>query len=212
MSSFHLKMVAIITMLIDHIGSVVFPEFIILRIIGRLAFPLFAFLITEGYRHTSNFSKYLIRLSIFALISQYPFWLAFGFDSRLNIFFTLTFGLLAIYLSEKYENILPVIILALFADVISTDYGAFGILLIYLIHIFRDDFNKMFGYISLLYAGFFLVGGLMVETNAVYYYLQIFALSSFLFIKLYDGRQGPKLKYFFYLFYPVHLLILGLLF
>ncbi|MFN2363319.1 MAG: TraX family protein, partial [Halarsenatibacteraceae bacterium] len=80
MSSFQIKMVAITTMLIDHIGSIIFPEYIILRVIGRLAFPLFAFLITEGYRHTSNINRYLVRLSIFALISQYPFWLAFGFN------------------------------------------------------------------------------------------------------------------------------------
>lgn len=212
MSSFQLKMIAITTMLIDHIGSIIFPEYIILRVIGRLAFPLFAFLITEGYRHTSNINRYLIRLAIFALISQYPFWLAFGFNLHLNIFFTLVFGLLAIHLSEKYENILPVIILALLADLISTDYGAFGILLIYFIHIFRDDFIKMVGTSSLLYVGFYLVGGLMAEFNAIYYYIQFFALVSFLLIKLYNGSQGPKLKYFFYLFYPVHLLILGLLF
>ncbi|MGM0414627.1 MAG: TraX family protein [Bacillota bacterium] len=212
MSSFHLKMIAITTMLIDHIGAIIFPEFIIFRVIGRLAFPLFAFLITEGYRHTSNFNKYLIRLSVFALLSQYPFWLAFGFNLRLNIFFTLSFGLLAIYLSEKYENILPVIIFALFADIISTDYGAFGVLLIYFIHYFRNDYYKMIGFISLLYAGFYLVGGLMADTGGVYYYIQIFALISFIFVKLYNGSQGPKLKYFFYLFYPVHLLILGLLF
>ncbi len=108
MSSFQLKMIAVITMLIDHIGAVIFPDIIVLRIIGRLAFPLFAFLITEGYRHTSNFNRYLGRLFIFAIISQYPFWLAFGFDAGLNIFSTLFLGLIAIHSSEIIKNIIPV--------------------------------------------------------------------------------------------------------
>ena len=212
MSSFQLKIIAITTMLIDHIGSVIFPEYLMFRIIGRLSFPLFAFLITEGYRHTSNFNKYLIRLSIFALVSQYPFWLAFGFDAGLNIFFTLSIGLLAIYSYEKYKNILLVFFLAVFADLIGVDYGFFGIFLIYMIHIFRDNFKSMLLYISGLYFFFFIIIGLVTPESSIFYYIQIFALISFLFIKVYNGSQGPKLKYFFYLFYPVHLLILGLLF
>ncbi|MGM0419750.1 MAG: TraX family protein [Bacillota bacterium] len=209
MSSFKLKMIAIISMLIDHIGVIIFPELIGLRIIGRLAFPLFSFLITEGYRWTSDLHKYFLRLVIFSLISQYPFWIAFGFDSGLNIFFTLTIGLLAIYSSEKYDNEGLVLILAAVAEIIRSDYGFFGVLLIYLIHRFRDDFSKMIIYIASLYGVIYLLSGFLAEQYSIYYYIQLFALISFVFIKYYNGEQGIKLKYFFYLFYPVHLFILG---
>ncbi|MFW6382292.1 MAG: TraX family protein [Bacillota bacterium] len=212
MSSFQLKMVAITTMLIDHIGVIIFPDLIILRIIGRLAFPLFAFLITEGYHHTSNFNKYLARLALLALISQYPFWLAFGFDSGLNIFFTLVLGLLAIALSDKFGNIIPAILLAVLADIIGADYRFFGVFLIYLIHHFRYNYKYLLISVTGLYGFFYLFIGLMVPGNSIFYYIQFFALISFILIKFYSGEQGPKLKYFFYLFYPVHLLILGLLF
>ena len=212
MSSFQLKMIAVISMLIDHTGAVVFPDVIGFRIIGRLAFPLFAFLITEGYHHTSNLKMYALRLSLFSIISQYPFWLAFGFDAGLNIFFTLTLGLLVIYLHDEYKNYPLIFLLAVFADLIGADYGMFGVLIIFLMHIFRDDFKKMLTFVSGLYLLVFPISGLLAAEDAVFYFIQMFALVSFVFIKYYDGRQGIKLKYFFYLFYPVHLLLLGLLF
>ena len=68
-----LKWIAVITMLIDHVGVVFFPEYSIIRWIGRISFPLFAFLICEGYRHTSNIWKYFLRLGIFAIISEIPY-------------------------------------------------------------------------------------------------------------------------------------------
>ena len=115
MSSFKLKMIAITTMLIDHIGVILFPNILWLRLIGRLAFPLFAFFITEGFRKTSNLKKYLQRLFILALISQLPYWTALGMDAGLNIFFTLTLGLLALYLRDKYSTDFPVFLLAILA-------------------------------------------------------------------------------------------------
>lgn len=211
MTSFQLKLIAITTMLIDHIGAVLFPEIIIFRIIGRLAFPLFAFLLTEGYRHTSNLKTYLTRLAVFALISQYPFWQAFGYDAGLNIFFTLITGLLAIYLVEHYQNILPVFILGLMADLINLDYGMFGIILIFLIYYYRNEFKRLTIYLILLYSLFYIPGGLQADYEAVHYYIQFFALISLIFIKLYNGREGLKLKYFFYVFYPAHLLIISFL-
>jgi len=215
MTSFQLKMIAMTTMLVDHIGAVIYPEILGFRVVGRLAFPLFAFLITEGYRQTSSYKNYLIRLAIFSLISQYPFWLAFGFDAGLNIFFTLTLGLLALHLAEHYQDFLPVIILAGFAELLSTDYGMFGVLLIYLIHLYRDEFKKLLVYLAGLYGTFYLLGGLLVQLkgdfNPLHYYIQPFALLSFAFIKYYNGRLGFRIKYLFYLFYPLHLLLLGLI-
>lgn len=138
MSTFVLKIIAVATMLIDHIAAVFFtygsPIWIICRSIGRLSFPIFAFLIAEGFHHTSNIKKYLTRLGIFALISEIPFDMAFYHDhygsdfikdfklalsgsdiaqsdafiknllSHQNIFFTLFLGLLAMYLMGMVEK------------------------------------------------------------------------------------------------------------
>lgn len=209
MTSFQLKIIAITTMLIDHIGSVIFPETITFRIVGRLAFPLFAFLLTEGYIHTSNLKKYIFRLAIFSLISQYPFMLAFGLDAGLNIFFTLAIGLTAIYLSDHYQSYLPFFILAILADLIHTDYGMFGVLLIFLIYEYKNNFKKMMFYIICLYSVFYLIGGLRAGIGAIHYYIQFFSLLSFILIAFYNGREGRKAKYLFYIFYPGHLLILS---
>ena len=128
LSTFTLKLIAIITMVIDHTGAIFFPDQMWLRAIGRIAFPIFVFLLVEGLFNTSNIKKYLTRLGIFALISEIPFDMAFykarfGVDfltdlkgatqdmqildlfirrliKHQNIFFTLFLGLLAIYLMK----------------------------------------------------------------------------------------------------------------
>ena len=151
MSTFYLKLIAIITMLIDHTTVVLIPVdselHLIGRIIGRLAFPIFAFLLVEGFYHTKNIKKYLIRLGIFALVSEIPFDLAFYnnfFDFKYqNIFFTLFLGLCTVWLLSLVEvkfknklvyiNILNALITIAFsfiAAVLRTDYGFMGILII----------------------------------------------------------------------------------
>ena len=110
LSNFDLKLIAIITMTIDHIG-IIFgtPFYNFLRAIGRLSFPIFAFLLTEGYVHTKSFSKYFLRLLILAIISEvvydYVFFNSFFYLDSNNIFFTLTLGLLTILLLDKGRNI-----------------------------------------------------------------------------------------------------------
>ena len=105
MTSFALKIIALITMFCDHFGDAFLGHFSIFNLIGRFAFPIFAFQISEGYMHTRNIKKYFLRLSVFALISQIPFSLfshKFLHSSilSLNVFFTLLLGLLAIYLFD----------------------------------------------------------------------------------------------------------------
>ena len=97
MSSFVLKIIAVITMFIDHLGYTIFGKFSYLNYIGRISFPVFAFQISEGYIHTKNLKKYFLRLFLFAVISQIPFMLFHSIISDtfyLNIFFTLLLGLL----------------------------------------------------------------------------------------------------------------------
>ena len=98
-----LKWVAIITMTIDHIGAILYPDLPFLRWIGRLSFPLFAYLLILGMENTKNIQKYFIRLLVFAFISQVPFFLANEIQpfEQLNIFFTLSSGLLFVYYFKK---------------------------------------------------------------------------------------------------------------
>ena len=105
MTSFTLKLIAMITMFIDHFGYAIMGQFSFFNLFGRLAFPIFAFQISEGFIHTKSVKKYLLRLIIFALISQIPFslftyYIAHSNPLTLNVFFTLAFGLVSIYIYD----------------------------------------------------------------------------------------------------------------
>ena len=144
MSSFVLKIIAVISMVIDHSGYVLFNSFSFMNYIGRLAFPIFAFLITEGYIHTRNLKRYFSRLLIFAFISQIPYLLYISnFTTRftLNILFTLSLGLLAITVYDKLKNkllgLLFVGICGILSQLLHFDYGWFGIAIISIFYIFK---------------------------------------------------------------------------
>lgn len=214
-NSTNLKIIACVTMLIDHIGAVLLPDLLFLRLIGRVAFPIFAFLIAQGYIHTHNSKKYLIRLFIFALISEIPSNLAFKgqpicLGSTLNIFFTLFLGLLAIYIYDHYKklSIIPLIIIAVVAHYFKVDYGIYGIAMIFSFYFFRDDlYKQMFGLclVSLGYEGY-----IYIRENYINY-VQMYSLASLIILYFYNGKKGYNLKYLFYFFYPVHLIILTLI-
>jgi hypothetical protein len=138
LSSFALKSIAIVSMSTDHAGVALFPEQLWMRAVGRLAFPIFAFLLCEGYSHTRSVRRYAVRLGVFALISEIPFDLMGGgnlFDpGHQNIFFTLLIGLLTIYGIDKLRDgagsiaKTAVTIAGVFlAQLIRADYGAFGV-------------------------------------------------------------------------------------
>ncbi|CUH93376.1 TraX family protein [Herbinix luporum] len=216
MSTFALKLIAIISMLIDHVSYVFLREYSLLyaggRLIGRLALPIFVFLLVEGFFHTRNIKKYLIRLGIFALISEIPFDLAFYntyfYFGHQNIFFTLFIGLLSIYLinmvEKRYKNNMLIvnllnagitIALSIVAAILRTDYRFMGVLLIVAFYLFRG--SKPLLIISLI----------ILSPNVV----QAFSVLSLIPISFYNGKKGKDIKYFFYAFYPAHLLILYLL-
>ena len=235
MTSFGLKIIAIISMVIDHLGDAWFGRTTGMNLIGRLSFPIFAFQISEGYIHTKNLKKYFLRLFIFALISQIPFMLfrsTFTTGFSLNIFFTLFFGLFTIFLYDKFTNtsftftkskkiyiffkyffaICCFLLIGLLAEVAKFDYGFFGIFIIFLFYVFRN--KKVFMYISFIIASIIRYG-LMIYTNGYHYLyilLTIFTILPLLFINIYNGKQGRKVKYFIYAFYPIHLLILYFIF
>lgn len=216
MTAFIIKMIACITMVLDHIKYVYEPSTnFITEYFGRMSFPLFAFLLTEGYVHTSNLKKYAERFIIFGIISQIPFMIFrtyVGEYLMLNIMFTLLLGLMAITiydkLDDKYIAIVLVALMVLLGKILSVDYGAYGVLLIFILYIFRD--NKILltiSYIAVILLHYYLRNCLNIDNI----YTIIFNILPIFIILLYNGKQGRKLKYVFYLFYPVHLVIIDLI-
>ncbi len=227
LNSFHLKMIGIITMTIDHIGYIMYPDVTWLRIVGRIAFPIFAFLIAEGFRHTRDVNKYFIRLSVFALVIQLPFILFRIFPNVLpsgmsipsipmNIFFTLALGLLILIILEKglkyYIAIIPIIALAWFIEV---DYGIYGLLAIVIMYYFKN-WKLLIAWIllNLLFAANYYYGNDIFGSafNALNYSrIQLYSLMAVILILLYNGKQGLKTRYLFYFYYPLHMIVIFLI-
>ncbi|MBU2579680.1 conjugal transfer protein TraX [Patescibacteria group bacterium] len=212
MSSFSLKIIAVITMVADHVGFLFFPHILWLRIIGRISLPIFAFLIGEGYEKTSNVKKYFFRLAIFALISFVPHYFLFKVGSApysggFNIFFTLTAGLLGLIALNRYSTftgITALIGIATVAELLRFDYGAYGVLLICALRGFRRHKIRDIAFVVILIAisvSFKIPPG----TNS----LQYFSLFALLPIFFYNGAHGMRFpRMWFYWFYPAHILIL----
>ncbi|MDO5556281.1 MAG: TraX family protein [Clostridia bacterium] len=215
MSSFVLKIVAIISMFIDHIGYVIFDKFSYFNYIGRLAFPIFAFQISEGYVHTKNLKKYFVRLLIFALVSQIPFMLFHNlFFTRftLNIFFTLLLGLACIFIYDKLTNKLIAIIasicIGIFANYFHCDYGFYGVAIILLFYIFKNKKLYMVSSFIIATGINYLISILNNGYNDAYLYLFLATSLSIIPLLFYNGKKGKNTKYFLYLFYPIHLLFI----
>lgn len=242
LSGYDLKIIALATMLIDHIGAVVLwrymdatnqmsgwvvYEYQLIRYIGRMSFPIYCFLLVEGFLHTKNVGKYLLRLLLFAVISEIPFDLAIGrtlwLPGSSNVFFTLAIGLVLIWgisilekcyefwLEKKLDTFIgrllmlavgfllmvPAIYLA--EVVLGSDYGMAGILAILVLYLFRN--YRYLAYVLAVMILFVFCGS-----------SEILALFMLLPLSLYDGTRGKKTnKWLFYGFYPAHLLILALI-
>ena len=203
LDSFQLKCIAIVSMALDHTGAVLYPSQIWLRCLGRIAFPIFCFLIVEGFFHTHDVRRYMGRLGVFALISEIPYDLAFRgvpleYDHQ-NVFFTLLIGIgMMVLLERNREWPVKAVILLLamwLAVLIRSDYNFRGILLIFVFYIFHES-----RWLAVTAGGFwnFLYQGV----------IQKYGVLSVRPLALYNGERGRKMKYFFYIFYPVHLLLL----
>lgn len=200
---FTLKIIAIITMFLDHYYRIIGgPEW--LSMLGRLAFPIFAFSISEGYSHTKNVNKYLMRLLNFAIIIQLPNFLGFQ-EYPLNIFFTLALGLFCLEILDNNKiNIvvryIVVLYLCFLAEKTGLDYGAYGVILIILFNKLKN--NKLYIFIA------FLALNLVILKIGNLSEMQIYSIFSLIPIFLYNGKKGYGMKYFFYLFYPLHFIFL----
>ena len=221
MSSFVLKLIACIAMLIDHVTATFVTSagwmWTLGRGIGRLAFPIFCFLIVEGLIHTRNKKKYALRLLIAAVISEVPYDLmrfgkVWNFDSQ-NVMWTLLLGFLAIAMIEyvktkfpgdmfKYNTFscLAILLCGVTALFFTTDYTIFGVTLIVSFYMFRG--RKLANFLM------FLVLTWLFYSNSTIQFAALLAYPLFLF---YNGKKGMDDKYCLYAFYPVHMLILGLL-
>jgi len=303
MTAFVLKIIASICMLIDHTGAI-FPTPEIFRLIGRIVFPIYAYMIAQGCKHTKNINKYLFRLGVFAIISEIPFDLAFyryfgnpfgvNYFSETNVFYTLFLGAACIAVYERLKTkqrpwlvlvfllIIPVSVSIIFifpntrwqtplsigfaaytaaalwlsqslpeADVnaktmlprkslalittvpvfmlgsiLSTDYGMYGIIYILIFFLAKPD-NRitrtiaMTSVVFLEYAYPYIFGlcynrgirlfslpgkMMMFQQNLNEFW---FALIAVILVFLYNGKQGPKVKWPFYVFYPVHIAVLA---
>ena len=189
-------------MIIDHTGAVLFPGDLIFRYIGRISFPIFCFLLVEGFSHTRDVRKYMFRLGLFALISEIPYDLAFRntvFEyEHQNVFFTLFLGVVMMYALEKSREwpvkAVEVLLAMWFANLLGTDYRFKGIILIAIYYFLRNfKWRK-------LAAG--------AVWNLLWGRIQMYGTTATAFLLFYNGKKGPSMKYFFYLFYPLHLLIL----
>ncbi|EXX87930.1 conjugal transfer protein TraX [Paenibacillus darwinianus] len=198
-----MQWIAMITMLIDHVGLIFFPESEMFRIVGRIAFPLYSWFLVQGYIHTRNHKKYMVRLFWMACISQIPFTLALQ-ASDLNVIFTLLVALIGLYAmdhvaDQKYKALILIGVFVT-AAAVPMDYGIYGVILIFMIRYFSG--LKLIGLHLLLNLLYFL-------DNGPGYWIQLFSIAGTILIAYpVNYRAMNKTKWLYRSFYPAHLSIL----
>ncbi|MFZ7130724.1 MAG: TraX family protein [Eubacteriales bacterium] len=209
-----LKLVAAISMLLDHLGAVFFQHYIIFRIIGRIAFPIFAYYIASGFRQTSNYKKYIIRMIFFTFLTQIPFsffaYILVGNVLYFNVLFTFVLALLVLYMFHKRQYLISAIIVILptlmeIYTPIETDYGTYGILMVLIFYLFKGNVQNIA--VLLLTIGYSSVLGVPFYNN-----MQIYCILALPFIEYMDKPYIKLPRYFFYIFYPLHITGLVLLY
>ena len=220
-----LKYLAVISMLVDHTAATVVRRlytaassgstellsasfykslYFYMRRFGRLAFPIYCFLIVEGITHTKNINKYIGRMFLFAVLSEFPFDFALHhgqpFFTKQNVYFTLLIGLLVLTAVRELRGkvVLQIAVMIfgmLLAKLLKTDYNYKGVFIIEMLYILRSSRIRMCS----------------CGAAFMYYYEKLPTPLAFIPIFFYNGKRGRQLKYFFYFFYPGHLLLLGII-
>ena len=201
-------------MFIDHAGLILFPQYRVFRIIGRLAFPIYAYCIAEGFRYTKDRSRYFLRVLGLGLLCQIVY--TFGErDIYLGILLTFSLSIALMALQEKtfaewkrgnfvfvFLYAASVIAVFVLTQFVTVDYGFWGVMLPVIASLFKDRPRRLLAF-SL---------GLLVLSVEEYYFgytTQIFSLFAMIPLILYNGKPGKyRLKNFFYVFYPAHLVFL----
>jgi hypothetical protein len=199
MTTFHIKVLAAVLMVIDHIGVIFFRDVLAFRFLGRLSFPLFAWLIGQGEKHTTNFNNYLVRLGIWGLLSQPIYYLVFS-SFRLNILATLFLGLLAIRL-DKFTNIklLSPLCFSVLAQLLNAEYGAYGVFTITVL----SEIN----FYSIAWWMKWTLLNLITLFLPGFLFYQVLAVLAPIILILWNGKQGRRAKWL-YAFYPLHLALI----
>ena len=233
LNALDLKLLAMALMFCDHLWATLLPSQQWLTNLGRLAYPIFAFQIAEGYYHTHDVKKYLKRLFLFALISEIPFNLmtAGGLINpfQQNVLFTFCLGILLFCFLDRMKEksmtawaiSVPLTVVGgyLIGMITFVDYYGYGILMLLAFYLFRNVKHGWIGLIlSMLLINGEFMGGLTYEVSlfgkTFYLYQQSLAVLALIPIFLYNGKQGPHtkaLQYGFYVFYPAHMLVLALI-
>ena len=216
LSSFVLRLIALVCMCVDHAGLALFPSAGAFRCVGRLAFPLYCFLLTQGFAHTRDIRAYARRLLLLACVSEVPFdLLIFGRVSSAmeqNVVFSLLLGLMALYAAKALAKrplpcALAILALMLLAMVAQVSFGWLGIALCLAYGYAGDDKKRQALFtvlLTLLYSFTLLLSGVARAWVTV----SLCAALSVLPILLYNGRPGPRgkaLTFCFYAAYPLHL-------
>ena len=207
-----LKLIAVTAMILDHVGDNFFPDQIWMRIIGRMALPIFAFCIAEGFSHTKDRRRYLCRMGLFALLSEIPFDLVTSGKvlefSHQNIMMTFFWAILGLMIYEqvrnrRYGQILGAAVLLLFpvsSLFLGLDYQILAVGLIILYYLLRNKAPLINNLAAMAYH-------VLLRNVGIYW----FGVLGFVPVLLYNGKRGRGLKWFFYLFYPLHLLAIYIL-
>lgn len=208
-----LKIIALISMTADHIGVILFPSFLILRVIGRLAFPIFAYMLAEGYRYSKDKKRYFSIIFILASVLQIFYYL---FERSLyqSVLVSFSLSIILMYIMDltfKNRNFFCLLFLFLFSlyfvseitvlywnNDFELDYGFFGVLLPALVYLSDRPLRKLFFFFTGLILLSFRIGG-----------IQWYSVASVILILMYNGEKGKfRMKWFFYIYYPLHLLVI----
>ncbi len=214
LSNNQLKIIAMVTMLSDHIGKELFPQFEFLQIIGRLSFPIFAYMIAEGCLYTRDRKKYLLRIAVLAAGCQAVYFIAERSFYQ-NVLVTFSLSVLTIYIIENFKcrknsasavlmfSEIAAVLFLIFGmpEIIKgfhIDYGIFGLLLPIAVYFAPNRFLKVISFLTVLIMLSFDLGG-----------IQWFSLLSVIPVLLYNENRGKlNMKYLFYVFYPLHLALI----
>ena len=216
-----LKLIACLTMLVDHIGAILFPQYMWIRAIGRISFPIYCFMLAEGAHYTKNPAKYALRLLICAILSEFAFdYAVFGYiePGYQNAVLTMLLGfLMAMCMKQTKQPVLQlamVVPFALIAEFACVDYGGLGVVLMAVFMLTRDvPYARVLQTIALM-AICYLLDPTVVILGGVRIRVQLLGVFAMLPIALYSGHKCTKSKavqWAFYLFYPAHLAVLYLL-
>ena len=230
LNSNHLKLIAIIAMTIDHIADLVYPGMpnnIIsnsLHIIGRLTAPIMFFFICEGFYYTKNLKKYIIRLFVFAVISHFAYCFAFGINfipfttgsifNQTSIMWSLAWSVVALYIINKtslkeWQKWLLIILINVIT--FPADWSCIAVMTVISMYSNRGNLKKQFLGMSFWIFIYAIISFFFV--SKIYGLITLGVILVYPLLMCYNGQKGKQkwLKWFFYLYYPLHLLVIGIL-